>query len=185
MRNWIRFACHGIQDAEHLAEQYRTLAPSHCHAPLRAQARFTLCMSAMGDKDLSDQAIHIAAGMLFAGYRGLISILWSITERVAPRVTRHYVDERNMPSVRFNNAVAPRHEVTTCQPMLVQVARRTLPVRFHSLCLSDRFSFKSLNCCGGCFESGTMCQHRGVIELTIWSAIASPSFLTEELLQKG
>ena len=49
--------------------------------------------------DLSDQAIHIAAGMLFASYRGLIGMLWSITERVAPRVTRHYADERNMPSV--------------------------------------------------------------------------------------
>jgi len=31
------------------------------------------CQMAMGDKKLSDEAIHIAAGILFAGYGGVVT----------------------------------------------------------------------------------------------------------------
>jgi CHAT domain-containing protein len=42
----------------------------------------------MGDEALCDEAIHIAAGMLCAGYGGVIGTMWSISDELAPRVAR-------------------------------------------------------------------------------------------------
>ena len=42
----------------------------------------------MGDERLSDEAIHIAAGMLFAGYGGVIGTMWPISDELAPDVAR-------------------------------------------------------------------------------------------------
>ncbi|KAF8548858.1 hypothetical protein OG21DRAFT_1489016 [Imleria badia] len=47
----------------------------------------------MGDERLSDEAIHIAAGMLFAGYGGVIGTMWPISDEVAPDVARDTVGE--------------------------------------------------------------------------------------------
>ena len=37
---------------------------------------------------LSDEAILIAAGMLFAGYGGVVGTMWSINDKLVPRVAR-------------------------------------------------------------------------------------------------
>ncbi|KAF8436642.1 hypothetical protein L210DRAFT_3548852 [Boletus edulis BED1] len=37
---------------------------------------------------LTDEAIHIAAGMLFAGYGGVIGTMWSISDKLAPVMWR-------------------------------------------------------------------------------------------------
>jgi hypothetical protein len=39
---------------------------------------------AMGDEGLPDVDIHIAAGMLFAGYGGVVGTMWSISDKLAP-----------------------------------------------------------------------------------------------------
>ncbi|KAF8119815.1 hypothetical protein EV363DRAFT_1195189, partial [Boletus edulis] len=83
--DWVHFTCHGIQDAADsglcLADQCRLklrdiIALSRPHGGL---AFLSACQTAMGDEDLSDEAIHIAAGMLFAGYGGVIGTMWSIS----------------------------------------------------------------------------------------------------------
>ena len=51
-------------------------------------AFLSACQTATGNKDLSDEAIHITAGMLFAGYNGVIGTMWSISDSLAPRVAR-------------------------------------------------------------------------------------------------
>ncbi|KAI9570959.1 hypothetical protein HD554DRAFT_2002131, partial [Boletus coccyginus] len=51
-------------------------------------AFLSACQMVMGGKHLSDEAIHIAAGMLFAGYGGVIGMMWSISDRLAPDVAR-------------------------------------------------------------------------------------------------
>ena len=75
--DWVHFACHGIQDATSptssglcLADR-RRLKISDIIAlsrPRGGLAFLSACQTAMGDEGLSDEAIHIAAGMLFAGY---------------------------------------------------------------------------------------------------------------------
>ena len=95
--HWVHFACHGIQDGEHptdsglcLADQRRlTLADIiSLSCPRGGLAFLSACQTATGDIQLSDEAVHIAAGMLFAGYGGVVGTMWSIADRVAPRVAR-------------------------------------------------------------------------------------------------
>ncbi|KAF8122601.1 hypothetical protein EV363DRAFT_1182291 [Boletus edulis] len=38
------------------------------------------CQTVTGVEDLTDEAVHIAAGMLFAGYGGVVGKMWSISE---------------------------------------------------------------------------------------------------------
>ena len=51
-------------------------------------AFLSACQTAMGDENLSDEAIHIAAGMSLAGYGGVVGTMWSISDKLAPRVAR-------------------------------------------------------------------------------------------------
>ena len=95
--DWVHFACHGIQDPMNptdsglcLANERRLkvsdmITLSHSCGGL---AFLSACQTVTGDKDLSDEVIHVAAGMLFAGYSGVIGTMWSISDRVAPDVAR-------------------------------------------------------------------------------------------------
>ncbi|KAI9574317.1 CHAT domain-containing protein [Boletus coccyginus] len=95
--DWVHFACHGIQDAVNptnsglcLADRRRLnlgdiIAVSRPHGGL---AFLSACQTAMGDEHLSDEAIHITAGMLFAGYGGVIGTMWKINDDIAPDVAR-------------------------------------------------------------------------------------------------
>ncbi|KAG6371116.1 hypothetical protein JVT61DRAFT_10658 [Boletus reticuloceps] len=76
--NWVHFACHGIQDGVDsglcLADKRRlTLRDMlSLSRPDGGLAFLSACQTATGDEDLSDEAVHIAAGMLFAGYGGVV-----------------------------------------------------------------------------------------------------------------
>ncbi|KAG6371185.1 hypothetical protein JVT61DRAFT_9807 [Boletus reticuloceps] len=92
--NWVHFACHGIQDGVDsglcLADKRRLtlrdmLSLSRPHGGL---AFLSACQTATGDEDLTDEAVHIAAAMLFAGYGGVVGTMWSISDRIAPVVAR-------------------------------------------------------------------------------------------------
>jgi len=91
---WVHFACHGIQDNVDsglcLADQRRLklrdiVAVSR---PRGGLAFLSACQTAKGDERLSDEAIHITAGMLFAGYGGVVGTMWSISDNIAPGVAR-------------------------------------------------------------------------------------------------
>ena len=95
--DWVHFACHGIQDTASPTESglcladRRRLKISDIIALSRSRgglAFLSACQTAMGDEGLSDEAIHIAAGMLFAGYGGVIGTMWSISDKLAPDVAR-------------------------------------------------------------------------------------------------
>ena len=100
--DWVHFACHGIQDPTSptnsglcLANEQR-LKVSDIITLSRSRgslAFLSACQTATGDKELSDEAIHIAAGMLFAGYSGVIGTMWSISDSLAPDVARYVYKE--------------------------------------------------------------------------------------------
>ncbi|KAF8123155.1 CHAT domain-containing protein [Boletus edulis] len=110
--DWVHFACHGIQDAAKPTDSGlcladgRRLKVSDIIGLSRSRGGLAIllaCQSAMGDKDLTDEAIHIAAGMLFAGYGGVIGTMWSIRDNFAPVVAREVYE------YLFRNGTRPDH----------------------------------------------------------------------------
>ena len=87
--DWVHFACHAIQDAANPTESGLCLADQRClklsdmialSRPHGGLAFLSACQTATGDESLSDEAIHIAAGMLFAGYGGVVGTMWSVID---------------------------------------------------------------------------------------------------------
>jgi CHAT domain-containing protein len=52
-------------------------------------AFLSACQTATGDEKLSEEAVHSAAGLMLAGYRGVIATMWSIKDRNAPVIADH------------------------------------------------------------------------------------------------
>ena len=100
--DWVHFACHGTQDPSRpvnsglcLANR-RRLKISDITAlsrPRGGLAFLSACQTATGDERLSDETIHIAAGMLFAGFAGVIGTIWSISDSLAPDVARDMYEQ--------------------------------------------------------------------------------------------
>lgn len=67
-------------------------------------AFLSACQTATGAEDLSEEAAHLAAGMLAAGYRSVIATMWSINDEDAPMVSeevyRHLVRDSKHDSSR-------------------------------------------------------------------------------------
>jgi len=98
--SWVHFACHAIQNT---------------HAPLRSGffledgplelseimkqnipwcelAFLSACQTSTGNEELSDEAVHLAAGMLAAGYQGVVATMWSIKDQHAPDVAGSFYE---------------------------------------------------------------------------------------------
>jgi CHAT domain-containing protein len=96
--NWIHLACHGVQDAASpiksafsLIDNPLTLQEimkqSFSHTEL---AVLSACQTAKGDRELSEEAIHLAAGMLMAGYGSVVGTMWSIRDNDAPIIAEKF-----------------------------------------------------------------------------------------------
>ncbi|KAG8779157.1 hypothetical protein FRC12_024611 [Ceratobasidium sp. 428] len=92
--SWVHFACHGSQNllnpmdsALHLHDNDLILAMISRHSMKNTQLAFlSACQTAKGDSDLPNEAIHLAAGLLMAGYANVIATVWSIKDQDAPIV---------------------------------------------------------------------------------------------------
>jgi CHAT domain-containing protein len=90
----LHLACHGIQDpiqptnsAFMLHDGPFTLAALMAKTAENAELAFlSACQTATGDEKLPEEAIHLASGMLAAGYRSVIGTTWSIGDADAPLV---------------------------------------------------------------------------------------------------
>jgi CHAT domain-containing protein len=92
---WVHFACHGVQDISNPTNSALLLAGSsrltlstiiQLDLPHADLAFLSACQTATGSKSLEDESVHLAAGMLLAGYRGVIGTMWSILDNDAPKV---------------------------------------------------------------------------------------------------
>jgi CHAT domain-containing protein len=92
---WVHFACHGVQNISNPTESALLLAGgsrltlskiSQLSLPHAELAFLSACQTATGTEDLAEEAVHLAAGMLLAGYRGVIATMWSIRDHDAPQV---------------------------------------------------------------------------------------------------
>ncbi|KAG9094274.1 hypothetical protein FRC06_010990, partial [Ceratobasidium sp. 370] len=98
--SWVHFACHGSQargdpmkSALHLHDGRLDLATIHHHPLKNAQLAFlSACQTAAGDSELLDESIHLAAGLLMAGYQTVIATMWSISDKDAPLVAEKFYE---------------------------------------------------------------------------------------------
>ncbi|TFY73278.1 hypothetical protein EWM64_g10733, partial [Hericium alpestre] len=92
--NWIHLACHAVQDpsdplksafclADGRLQLQDIIRKSHPHADF---AFLSACQTSTGDQKLSDEAVHLAAGMQLAGYRSIVATMWSIGDEDGPLV---------------------------------------------------------------------------------------------------
>ncbi|KAF6745765.1 CHAT domain-containing protein [Ephemerocybe angulata] len=96
----IHLACHGSQNAaEPLQSRFLfhqgslelgTILKSNLkNADL---AFLSACQTSTGEEKLSDEAVHLAAGMLAAGYRRVVGTMWSIGDQPAQTVATTFYD---------------------------------------------------------------------------------------------
>ncbi|KAJ7290684.1 TPR-like protein [Mycena rebaudengoi] len=96
MRNsrWVHFACHGVQ-SDSPTESALLIAGSSrltlsniikLSLPNVELAFLSACQTATGSQALQDESVYLTAGMLLAGYRGVIGTMWTIRDDDAPQV---------------------------------------------------------------------------------------------------
>jgi len=91
---WIHLACHATQhvlrplkSAFHLLDGELDISEIiKLQIPDADLAFLSACQTSTGDSELSDEAVHLAAGVLAAGYRSVISTMWSIKDEHGPEV---------------------------------------------------------------------------------------------------
>lgn len=94
--NWCHFACHGVQ---HPDDPIKSAFALH-DGPLDLKtimaksfesaeiAFLSACQTATGDERRPEEAAHLAAGMLMAGYRSVFATMWSIGDADAPVIAK-------------------------------------------------------------------------------------------------
>ncbi|KAF8752493.1 TPR-like protein [Rhizoctonia solani] len=97
--SWIHLACHASQN---VADPTASALQLH-DGPLRLAtiagrllkhaefAFLSACETAAGVEALPDEAVHLAAGMMMAGYRSVVATMWSINDQDAPIVQKNYM----------------------------------------------------------------------------------------------
>ena len=96
--NWFHFACHGIQDmveplksGVHLHDgRLELLEIMQQQMPNPDLAFLSACQTSKGDLKLSEEVVHLAAGMLAAGYHGVVSTMWSISDMHGPEFATEF-----------------------------------------------------------------------------------------------
>jgi tetratricopeptide (TPR) repeat protein len=85
--SFAHFACHGSQNiinplnsALLLGDRDLTVSEiMQSHIPNASLAFLSACETAKGDELIPDEAMHLASAMLFAGYRGVVGTMWSVS----------------------------------------------------------------------------------------------------------
>jgi tetratricopeptide (TPR) repeat protein len=110
--SWLHLACHGAQRQDEPTKSGLILQDGHLtleeiiklDLPKAEFAFLSACQTTTGDEELSDEAVHIAAGMLLAGYRGVVATMWSIQDDLAPEVAdefyRYMMEDEGRPDNR-------------------------------------------------------------------------------------
>lgn len=93
--NIVHFALHGKQDLTtpidsclllNSTETLRLSQLMEMHLPNADLVFLSACETATGHKILPEEVIHLAAAMLFVGFRGAIGTMWSISDYDGPVV---------------------------------------------------------------------------------------------------
>ena len=117
---WVHIACHGAQHAKRPFESWFALGDGKLTLMRIIQERYTnsefaflsACHTALGDESTPDEVLHLAAGMQFAGFNGVIGTLWKVDDSVAHQVvTRFYKEMFTHPETGFECAATALNKV--------------------------------------------------------------------------
>ena len=122
----IHFACHAHQDTQEPLKSRFMLHDGGLELSeiIKRQlvgadlAYLSACQTSTGDEKLSEEAVHLAGGMLAAGYRGIIATMWSISDQHGPQVAEDFYarlvsqDSEGLSSLSTNNAAHALHYST-------------------------------------------------------------------------
>ncbi|CAE6367737.1 unnamed protein product [Rhizoctonia solani] len=92
--DWVHLACHAHQNVSDptksgffLHDGILDLAEINRRSfKGKGLAFLSACQTATGDDRLADEAVHLASGMLMAGYSSVIATMWSVHDEDAPLV---------------------------------------------------------------------------------------------------
>ncbi|KEP49977.1 aromatic di-alanine and TPR containing protein [Rhizoctonia solani 123E] len=92
--DWVHLACHAHQNVNdpaksgfHLHDGTLDLSAINRRSfKNKGLAFLSACQTATGNEKLPDEAIHLASGMLMAGYPSVIATMWSVVDEDAPLV---------------------------------------------------------------------------------------------------
>ncbi|KAJ1299887.1 hypothetical protein OPQ81_005009 [Rhizoctonia solani] len=92
--DWVHLACHAHQNVDDptksgffLHDGTLDLASINRRSfRNKGLAFLSACQTATGDEKLPDEAIHLASGMLMAGYSSVIGTMWSVVDADAPLI---------------------------------------------------------------------------------------------------
>ena len=110
---WVHVACHGAQHPEKPFDSWFAMGDGKLTLMRIIQERYTdsefaflsACHTAVGDESTPDEVLHLAAGMQFAGFNGVIGTLWRVDDAVAHQVvTRFYQEMFKQPVLDFEYA---------------------------------------------------------------------------------
>ncbi|KDR69226.1 hypothetical protein GALMADRAFT_104178 [Galerina marginata CBS 339.88] len=96
--SFVHFACHASQDTKQPLKSGFALHDNRLELSSIIGKRLvgvdfaflSACQTSAGDEKLSEEAVHLAAGMLAAGYRGVVATMWSIRDLYAPEVAEYF-----------------------------------------------------------------------------------------------
>ncbi|KAJ1300992.1 hypothetical protein OPQ81_003416 [Rhizoctonia solani] len=99
--DWVHLACHAHQNIDDptksgffLHDGTLDLAAINRRSfKNKGLAFLSACQTATGDEKLPDEAIHLASGMLMAGYPSVIATMWSVVDDDAPFVADKVYDQ--------------------------------------------------------------------------------------------
>lgn len=131
---WAHFACHGRLDMSAPVTSGLCLRDGDMNVLDFAELRLTgadlaflsACHTRLGGGQLPDEAIHTAAALRMAGFRHVVSTLWSVQDRVAPAVAAAFYRNLEAPgaarsagaAVALHRAVAELRDADPTNPML-------------------------------------------------------------------
>ncbi|QRW18547.1 CHAT domain protein [Rhizoctonia solani] len=99
--DWVHFACHAHQNVQDptMSEFFLyddtldLVSINRKSLKGKGLAFLSACQTATGDEKLPDEAIHLASGMLMAGYSSVIGTMWPVGDQDAPFVSNKVYDQ--------------------------------------------------------------------------------------------
>ncbi|KAB5589055.1 Aromatic di-alanine and TPR containing protein [Ceratobasidium theobromae] len=99
--HWVHLACHATQDVQDPTQSGFALHDGMLSLSAIMQKSFgnkglaflSACQTATGDKNRPDESVHLASGMLFAGYPSVIATMWSVKDQDAPVIANRVYEQ--------------------------------------------------------------------------------------------
>ncbi|KAJ6601817.1 CHAT domain-containing protein [Mycena vulgaris] len=105
----VHFACHGTQDSSqplnsglrltdgHLTVSQIMRSPDSPNAlnirKYMSLAFLSACETAKGDRTRPDEAMHLAATLMFAGFSGVVATMWTMHDRDGPKIANTFYEQ--------------------------------------------------------------------------------------------